>query len=127
MSDQNPPAISSLQISDDEMAKDHAQILQHYFDSLLIRRFSPKTIETSRWFIQRWFGENGVVTGGTSRPLHVWEAMKPLEGRIRIKNFLLSLSTPGEDGLPVLQASTVRAYASHLQRLFTTILEFVIY
>jgi integrase len=124
MSYQNPPAISSLQISDDEMAKDHAQILQHYFDSLLIRRFSPKTIETSRWFIQRWFEENGVVAGGISGPLNVWEAMKPLEGRIRIKNFLLSLSTPGEDGLPVLQASTVRAYASHLQRLFTSILEF---
>lgn len=50
--------------------------------------------------------------------------MKPLEGRKLITEFLLSLSTPGEDDLPVLEASTVRAYASQLQRMFASIVEF---
>src|SRR5712692_8541387 len=120
----NPHAVSLPQISIEEMAKDHAQILQNYFDSLIIRRLSPKTIDFSRWFIERWFEENGVLAAGCHRPRYVWEAMKPLEGRKLIKEFLLSLSTPGEDGLPVLEASTVRAYANHLQRLFDSIVEF---
>src|SRR5437764_10043638 len=104
----NPPAVSLRQISEEEMAKDHARILQEYFESLIIRGLSPKTIDFSRWFIERWFEQNGVQAGGCHRPLYVWEAMKPLEGRKLIKGFLLSLSTPGEDGLPVLEASTVR-------------------
>jgi len=124
MSNPNPPAVALRQISTEEMAKDHSQILQNYFDSLLSRRFSPTTIDASRWFVERWFDENGVTTDGHHRPLCVWEAMRPLEGRKRIKDFLLSLSTPADDGLPVLQASTVRAYASQLQRLFTSIHEF---
>jgi len=124
MSNPNPPAACLPQISNEEMAKDHAQILQNYFDSLTIRRLSPRTIDTSRWFIERWFEQNGVLAGGHHRPLYVWEAMKPLEGRKRIKDFLLSLSTPGEDGLPVLQASSVRAYANQLHRLFASIVEF---
>jgi site-specific recombinase XerD len=120
----NPPAVSSPQISNEEMAKDHAQILQNYFDSLTIQRLSAKTIDFSRWFIERWFEENGVVADGRHRPLYVWEAMKLLEGRKRIKDFLLSLSTPDDDGLPVLQASTVRAYANQLERLFASIVDF---
>lgn len=124
MSNSNPLAASLPQISSEEMAKDHAQILQNYFDSLTIRRLSPRTIDASRWFIERWFDQNGVLAGGHHRPLYVWEAMKPLEGRNRIKEFLLRLSTPGEDGLPVLEASTVRAYANQLQRLFDSIIEF---
>jgi integrase len=124
MSNPNPPAGSLPQISNEEMAKDHAQILQNYFDSLTIQRLSPKTIDFTRWFIPRWFEENGVVTDDRRRPLYVWEAMKPLEGRKRIKDFLLSLSMPGEDGLPVLQATTVRAYANRLQRLFASIVDF---
>ena len=124
MTNPNPPAVSLPQISNEEMAKDHAQILQNYFDSLTIQRLSPKTIDFSRWFIPRWFEENGGIAGDRHRPLYVWEAMKPLEGRKRIKDFLLSLSMPGEDGLPVLQASTVRAYANQLERLFASIVDF---
>jgi len=112
------------QISNEEMAKDHAQILQNYFDSLTTQRLSPKTIDFSRWFIERWFEENGVVADGHHRSLYAWEAMKLLEGRKRIKDFLLGLSTPGDDGLPVLQASTVRAYANQLERLFASIVDF---
>src|SRR6266852_2885091 len=50
--------------------------------------------------------------------------MKPLEVRKLIKEFLLSLSTSGEDGLPVLGTSTVRVYANQLQRLFDSIVKF---
>src|SRR5229473_2883958 len=100
MSNPNPPAVSLPQISNEEMAKDHAQILQNYFDSQIIQRLSPKTIAFSRWFILRWFEENGVIADGRHRPLYVWKAMKLLEGRKRIKDFLLSLSMPGDDGLP---------------------------
>lgn len=120
----NPPVVSLPEISAEEMARDHAQILQNYIDSLIIKGFSPNTIEASRWFLERWFERNGFVTAGGRRPLYVWEAMKPLAGQKRIKEFLRSLSTPGEDNLPVLQASTVRSYASQLDRLFSSVHEF---
>jgi hypothetical protein len=122
----NPPVVSLPEISDEEMAKDHAQILQNYIDTLVIRGFSANTIDASRWFIERWFERHGFVTASGRRPLYVWEAMKPFVGRKRIKEFLLSLSTPGEDDLPVLQASTVRSYASQLQRRFVVYLIFLI-
>ncbi len=124
MSNQIPPTVSLPQISSEEMAKDHAQILQNHFDGLIIKGFSPNTIDGTRSFIERWFDRNGVETAAGRRSLYIWEAMKHLEGRKRIKNFLLSLSTPGDDGLPVLEPSTVRAYAGVLQRLFVGVMDF---
>lgn len=120
----NPPLLSIPQISAEEMAKDHAQILQNYIDTLIIKGFSPNTIEASQWFLERWFERNAFITAGGQSPLYAWEAMKPFAGRKRIKEFMLSLSAPGEDKLPVLQASTVRSYASQLDRFFSSILEF---
>jgi len=56
------------------------------------------------------------------RQIFIWEVMNLVEGRRRIKEFLMTLSTVDEDGQPCLRATTVRAYASYLERLFVSTL-----
>jgi integrase len=48
--------------------------------------------------------------------------MKPFEGRQRIKEFLLTLSAVDDDNKVCLRSTTVRAYATQLERLFISTL-----
>jgi hypothetical protein len=41
--------------SQQEMLKDHNQILQNYFDTYIARGLSPTTTEVACGFIKRWF------------------------------------------------------------------------
>lgn len=110
--------LASSERSHQEMLRDHKQILQNYFDSFITRGLSKKTIEVEQRFLEHWFEKIRVVDGQGERQLFVWQAMNLLEGRKRVKEFLMTLSAAGEDGQPCLRAGTVRAYASFLERLF---------
>jgi len=105
------------------MLKDHNQILQNYFDTYITRGLSQRTIDGACWFIQRWFEKIRVRDESGEHQLYLWEAMKPFEGRKRIKEFLLTLSAVDDDNKVCLRPTTVRAYAAQLERLFISTLE----
>jgi integrase len=104
------------------MLKDHNQILQNYFDTYITRGLSRRTIVETCRFIQRWFERIRVCDASGEHQLYIWEAMKPFEGRKRIKEFLLTLSALDDDNKVCLRSTTVRAYATQLERLFISTL-----
>jgi integrase len=106
-----------------EMLKDHEQILQNHYDTLRARGLSPRTIEENCVFTRRWFEKIRVKDTSGERQLYVWEAMKPIEGRMLIKEFLMTLSTVDDDNQPCVRPATARAYAGKLERLFISTLE----
>ncbi|HUS13088.1 MAG TPA: hypothetical protein VMZ30_21635, partial [Pyrinomonadaceae bacterium] len=108
--------------SQQEMLKDHNQILQNYFDTYITRGLSQRTIVETCRFIQRWFERIRVCDASGEHQLYIWEAMKPFEGRKRIKEFLLTLSALDDDNKVCLRSTTVRAYATQLERLFISTL-----
>ena len=55
MSHLDPVTVATPQRSQQEMLKDHNQILQNYFDTYITRGLSQRTIDSACWFIQRWF------------------------------------------------------------------------
>lgn len=116
--------VAAPQRSVQERIKDHKQILQNYFDTFITRGLSQKTKDQRHWFIKNWFEKIRVRDADGERQLFIWEAMKPFAGRHRIREFLMTLSTPDEDGQPCLQVRTVRTYASHLERLFINTMEY---
>lgn len=109
--------------SHEEMLKDHNRILQNFIDTLIARGLSAKTIEGYRWLIKRWFEQIRVWDAIGERQIFIWEVMNLVEGRRRIKEFLMTLSTLDDDGQVCLRSSTVRAYARQLECLFTNTLE----
>jgi integrase len=111
-------------ISHQEMMNDHKKILQNHLDRLRSRGYSERTMSDTRWFNERWFEKIRVRDENGERQLVIQEAMNLGTGRARIKDFLLALSTLGEDGLPCVRHQTARAYASHLERLFLSTCEF---
>lgn len=106
-----------------EMLKDHKQILQNYFDTFISRGLSPRTIEVQQRFLKHWFQKIRVADKEGERQIFIWEVMNLDEGRGRIKEFLKVLGTVDEDGQPCLRATTVRAYAFFLERLFASTLK----
>ena len=106
-----------------EMLKDHNQILRNYFDTFISRGLSPRTIEVQQRFLEHWFQKIRVADEEGERQLFIWEVMNLDEGRGRIKEFLKALATVDEDGQPCLRATTVRAYAFFLERLFASTLK----
>lgn len=122
MSHLDPVTVDTPQRSQQEMLKDHKQILQNYFDTFITRGLSQRTIDGACWFIQRWFEKIQVRDESGEHQLYMWEAMKPFEGRQRIKEFLLTLSAVDDDNKVCLRSTTVRAYATQLERLFISTL-----
>ena len=110
-------------ISDDDRKKDHKRILQNHFDALRSRGYAERTIDGIRWFTESWFEKIRVSDESGEHQLYIWQAMNPGTGRARIKDFLLTLSTLGEDDLPCVRHQTARAYAGYLERLFISTCE----
>jgi integrase len=124
MSNTNPPTVATPNVANEEMARDHAWILQNYYDGLIAQGLSANRIKDTTWFIERWFERYSFTTASGKCPLHVWEAMKPIAGPLRMKAFLKDLSSPCEDRLPCLMPSTVRGYAGILDRFFSSVMDF---
>jgi len=122
MSHLDPVTVDTPPRSQQEMLKDHKQILQNYFDTYITRGLSQRTIVETRRFIQRWFERIRVCDASGEHQLYIWEAMEPFEGRKRIKEFLLTLSAVDDDNKVCLRSTTVRAYATQLERLFISTL-----
>lgn len=104
-----------------EMLDDHYAILEGYLDTHMTRNHSDLTLEWERTFLTGWF--EGIPVPDESHPdgerqMLVWEAMKPVIGRERIKEF--------SKGLVIAELSprTVNKYLGTLRRLFEYILEF---
>ncbi|MBC8028490.1 MAG: site-specific integrase [Pyrinomonadaceae bacterium] len=127
MSYLHPVTVATPQRSHQEMLKDHKQILQNYLDTFIMRGLSRKTIDGVTWFIERWFEKTRVCDESGERQIFIWQVMNLGEGRKRIKEFLMTLSALDDDNKVCLRASTVRAYAGHLERLFvyTTAFPFI--
>ena len=62
MSHLDPVRVDTPPRSQQEMLKDHNQILQNYFDTYITRGFKPGTIDGACWFIKRWFEKIGCGT-----------------------------------------------------------------
>ena len=122
MSHLDPVTVDTPPRSQQEMLKDHNQILQNYFDTYITRGLSQRTRDETCRFIQRWFERIRVCDASGEHQLYMWEAMKPFEGRKRIKEFLLTLSAVDDDNKVCLRSTTVRAYATQLERLFISTL-----
>jgi site-specific recombinase XerD len=105
-------------ISFSEMLDDHHAILEGYLDTHVTRNHSDRTIESERAFLTGWFEGILVPDQDGERQLLVWEAMEPVKGRERIKEF--------SKGLIVAELSprSVNGYLGTLRRLFEYILEF---
>lgn len=112
----------SPQISPPDMLKDHKRVIQNYFDALRARGLSPGRIAKTRCFIEHWFEKIRVTDARGGRQLYIWEAMKPFEGRKRIKEFLMTLSAVDDNNQVCLRATTVRAYAGHLSACSSALL-----
>ncbi len=104
-----------------EKLDDHRAILEGYLDTHITRNHSSRTIEKEQKFLTGWF--EGIIVPDENHPyrerqLLVWEAMKPVIGRERVKEF--------SKGLVIAELSplTVNAYLGSLRRLFEYILEF---
>jgi site-specific recombinase XerD len=118
MSHQDPVTAVLPQPSQEEMRRDHKQIVQNHLDTFIMRGLSRNTIDQATWFIERWFENTRVRDESGERQMYIWEAMNLGEGRKRIKEFLMTLSAVDDDNKVCLRATTVRAYASQLERLF---------
>lgn len=123
MSHLHPVTVGTPQRSHQEMLKDHKQILQNYYDTFITRGLSQKTTEVQQRFLEHWFEKIRVLDAKGERQIFIWEVMNLFDGRRRIKEFLMTLSTVDEDGQPCVRAGTVRAYASYLERLFVSTLK----
>jgi integrase len=110
-------------ISPSAMLKDHKRVVQNYVDSLRARGLSASTIASTSSFIEHWFEKIRVHDANGERQLCFSEAMKPFEGRKRIKDFLTTLSAVDDNNQVCLRATTVRAYAGILERFFICTLE----
>jgi len=105
-------------ISFSEMLDDHHAILEGYLDTHVTRNHSDRTIESERAFLTGWFEGILVPDPDGERQLLVWEAMEPVKGRDRIKEFSKSLI------IAELSQRSVNGYLGMLRRLFEYILEF---
>ena len=105
-------------ISFSEMLDDHHAILEGYLDTHITRNHSDRTIEWERAFLTGWFEGIMVSDPDGERQLLVWEAMEPVKGRDRIKEFSKGLIIAG------LSPRSVNGYLGMLRRLFEYILEF---
>jgi integrase len=108
-------------ISFSEMLDDHRAILDGFLDTHITRNHSSRTIEKEQKFLTGWF--EGIIVPDENHPhierqLFVWEAMKPVIGRERVKEFSKGLVLTG------LSPRTVNTYLGNLRRLFEYILEF---
>ena len=104
-----------------EMLDDHHTILESYLDTHTTRNHSDNTIEWDRIFLNSWF--EGILVSDDNhldgeRQLLVWEAMEPVLGRERIKEFAKGLITSE------FSPRTVNKYLGTLRRLFDYVLEF---
>jgi len=124
MSNQDLVTTATQHRSQQEMLKHHNQILQNYVDTFIMRGLSRKTIDGAIWFIERWFEKARVRDESGEHQTFIWQVMNLGEGRKRIKEFLMTLSAVDDDNKVCLRASTVRAYAGHLERLFVYTMEF---
>jgi site-specific recombinase XerD len=108
-------------ISFSEMLEDHCAILEGYLDTHVTRNHSSTTLKGEQTFLTSWF--EGILVADENHPskerqLLVWEAMRPVIGRERIKEFSKGLVLTG------LSPRTVNSYLGSLRRLFDYILEF---
>lgn len=108
-------------ISFSEMLDDHRAILEGYLDTHITRNHSSRTLKGEQALLTGWF--EGILVPDENHPLRerqlfVWEAMKPVIGRERIKEFSKGLVLTG------LSHLTVTKYLGALRRLFDYILEF---
>lgn len=78
----------------------HRQLFEGYLQSHITRNHSERTIAELKRYLTGWFNEQG----GGLRPLYVWEAMEPMQGRRRIVEY-------GKGLVQVeLENSTIRRY-----------------
>jgi hypothetical protein len=105
-------------ISFSEMLDDHHAILEGYLDTHVTCNHSDRTIESERAFLTGWFEGILVPDPDGERQLLVWEAMEPVKGRERIKEFSKGLI------IAELSPRSVNGYLGMLRRLFEYILEF---
>jgi integrase len=89
-------------------------LLSGYFQSHRIRNHSSKTIKQEKSFLEGWFEQQG----NSGSPLLTWEAMAPVEGRKRIKDYGATLVELE------LSTHTIRGYLNTLSRYFSYVLEF---
>src|SRR5262245_3177575 len=109
------PSFVRRPISLSEKLADHQDIIQGYLNTHLLRNHSEYTIVGEEYFLRRWF-EGFLVEDleapGTRRQLFVWEAMRPIEGRLRIIEYGKALHEL------CLKAGTIRGYMGILRRCF---------
>ena len=91
----------------------HRQLLEGYLQSHVTRNHSPRTIQEVRRVLDGWFEEHGAA----QRPLYVWEAMEPMQGRQRIIAYGKALLEAE------LENSTIRSYLGRLRDFFSYVLE----
>jgi site-specific recombinase XerD len=90
----------------------HRQLIEGYLQSHVTRNHSERSIAEVRRYLSCWFNEQG----GAIRPLYVWEAMEPMQGRRRIVEYGKGLVTIE------LANSTIRRYLGHLRDFFSYVL-----
>lgn len=108
-------------ISLSEMLDDHRALLEGYLDTHITRNHSSRTFKGEQAFLTSWF--EGILVADENHPLRerqlfICEAMKPVVGRERIKEFSKGLILTG------LSHLTVHTYLGALRCLFDYILEF---
>jgi site-specific recombinase XerD len=91
----------------------HNQLLQGYYQSQIIRNHSPNTREATKRHLESWFKSQGT----SERPLLIWEAMRPMDGRKLIIEY----------GKTLIQAElanhTIRKYLGNLKNFFQYVIE----
>jgi site-specific recombinase XerD len=100
-------------ITKEESIQDHLFLMDAYLHSHVIRNHSPKTIEKEKSFLKHWFQ---LHSSGASQ-LYTWEAMKPLIGRERVRNYALKLKNN------CVTNQTIRSHLGTLSRYFSYVLE----
>jgi len=111
VSSKNPQP--SMAPSDPPQAlSDHQSLFEDFFQGHRIRNYSPVTIYKQRSFLKAWF----TTHGSESRPLYTWEAMAPIEGRKRMRDYSATLIESG------ISSPTLRLYLGILKRYFSFIL-----
>lgn len=100
-------------IAAEQASDDHKFLLNGYLQSHIIRNHSPKTVEKEKSFLKNWFQ----LYSTEFYPLYTWDAMKPMEGRERIKAYADKLKNN------CVTNQTIRSHLGTLSRYFSYVLE----
>jgi site-specific recombinase XerD len=103
-----------------EKLADHEAILREYEMTFTTRNLSPSTRKQALSFLRKWFESYAVVDvthPQGERHLLIWEAMEPIKGRRRVRQYSFGLAAQE------LSPSTRRSYLGYLRQLFEYVLD----